>query len=107
MTGIKGTTLKKELKLICDRACEGEVFIVSRPKDKNVILLSEQEYAKLEHFKTYAIELEKMIRKGNRDIDAADTYPDGFFELYGVGRDDDFEIPDELPFESDSMRVTL
>ena len=54
MVAVKGTTVKNDFKNICDRAFRGEVFIISRPKDENVVMISEREYAELERLKKNA-----------------------------------------------------
>ena len=62
MLAVKGTTVKNDFKNICDRAYRGEVFVISRPKDENVILMSERAYAELERMKSNAEYLEKIDR---------------------------------------------
>jgi len=54
MVAVKGTTVKNDFKNICDRVFKGEVFIISRPKNENVVLVSEKEYAELERLKRNA-----------------------------------------------------
>ena len=62
MVAVKGTTVKNDFKNICDRAFHGEVFIISRPKNENVVIVSEREYAELERLKKNAEYLEKIDR---------------------------------------------
>ena len=52
MVAVKGTTVKNDFKNICDRVFKGEVFIISRPKDENVVMVSEREYTELERIKS-------------------------------------------------------
>ncbi len=54
MVAVKGTTVKTEFKSICDRAYGGEQFVVTRPRDENVVILSEKEYRQLLRCKAYA-----------------------------------------------------
>ena len=62
MVAVRGTTVKNNFKNICDRVFNGEVFIISRPKDENVVMVSEREYAELERIKKNADYLEKLDR---------------------------------------------
>lgn len=47
MVALKGTTVKNDFKNICNRAYNGEPIIVSRPKEENVVLVSEKDYTSL------------------------------------------------------------
>lgn len=60
MVAVKGTTVKNNFKNICDRVFNGEVFIISRPKDENVVMVSEREYTELERIKNNAEYLAKI-----------------------------------------------
>ena len=62
MVAVKGTTVKNDFKNICDRIFKGEVFIISRPKDENVVMVSEKEYTELERIKKNAEYLAKIDR---------------------------------------------
>ena len=62
MIAVKGTTVKNDFKNICDRVFKGEVYIISRPKNENVVLVSEREYAELERIKKNAEYLAKIDR---------------------------------------------
>ncbi|MBQ8945844.1 MAG: type II toxin-antitoxin system Phd/YefM family antitoxin [Lachnospiraceae bacterium] len=62
MVAVKGTTLKNDFKNICDRVFKGEVFIISRPKDENVVMVSEREYMELERIKKNAEYLARIDR---------------------------------------------
>ena len=62
MVAVKGTTVKNDFKNICDRVFKGEVFIISRPKDENVVMVSEREYTELERLKKNAEYLAKIDR---------------------------------------------
>ncbi|MBQ1548345.1 MAG: type II toxin-antitoxin system Phd/YefM family antitoxin [Lachnospiraceae bacterium] len=109
MTAIKGTTVKKDFKSVCDRAYKGEVFIVSRPREENVVICSEKEYARIERLLDYTKKLEEQIKhmSGNAS-DTENMYPDGFFKLFGAGKSLGLdEEPEELGFESDATREAL
>ena len=62
MTAVNGTTVKNDFKNICDRVFKGEVFIISRPKNENVVMVSEREYAELERIRKNAEYLAKIDR---------------------------------------------
>ena len=62
MVAVKGTTVKNDFKNICDRVFKGEVFIISRPKNENVVMVSEREYAELERIRKNAEYLAKIDR---------------------------------------------
>lgn len=62
MVAVKGTTVKNDFKNICDRAFKGEIFIISRPKDENVVIISEKEYAELDRMRRNIEYLEKIDR---------------------------------------------
>lgn len=66
-TAIKSSELKTNTKSVCDRAYEGETLIISRPKDHNVVLISEQLYQELERCRRNAEYLSALDR-GNREI---------------------------------------
>ncbi len=36
MLAVKGTTVKQDFKNICERVCNGEVIIISRPHNDNI-----------------------------------------------------------------------
>ena len=62
MVALSGTTVKNDFKNICDRVYKGEIVIISRPRDENVVLLSEKEYAELEKCRRNAEYLAKLER---------------------------------------------
>lgn len=44
MLAVKSMDLRDNFKVLCDRVFGGETLIVSRPKNENVVLMSEKEY---------------------------------------------------------------
>lgn len=44
MMTIKANDIQTRFKEICDKVVNGEVFIVARPKNRNVVVISEEEY---------------------------------------------------------------
>ena len=62
MVAVKGTDLKNNFKELCDRVFLGEVIIISRPKNENVVLISEKEYSEYERAKRNEQYLTKLDR---------------------------------------------
>ena len=60
MTATVATDLKANLKFYIDKALHGESFIITRPKRKNVVLISEEEYNELQRIKHNAEYMYKM-----------------------------------------------
>lgn len=44
MIAVKPTQMRDNFKTICDRVVDGEIVIVSRPNNENVVVLSEKDY---------------------------------------------------------------
>ena len=44
MLAVKSMDVRENFKMFCDRVFKGETLIVSRPKNENVDMLSENEY---------------------------------------------------------------
>ena len=44
MLAVKSMDLRDNLKALCDKVFHGETLIISRPKNENVVMLSEKEY---------------------------------------------------------------
>ena len=62
MVAIKGADIKYNFKSICDRVFGGETIIVSRPKNENIVLVSEKKYEELERAQRNAEYLTKIDR---------------------------------------------
>ena len=62
MVAVKGADIKYNFKAICDRVFGGETIIVSRPKNENVVLISEKRYEELERMQRNAEYLAKLDR---------------------------------------------
>ena len=76
MTAIKGTDFKKEFKDVCDRAYRGETFIISRPRNENVVVISEKKYEQMERLLKYAMLLSQNSK----------TDPDSGIHKRSIGR---------------------
>ena len=44
MLAVKSMDVRDNFKMFCDRVFQGETLIVSRPKNENVVMVSEKEY---------------------------------------------------------------
>lgn len=44
MLAVKSMDLRDNFKALCDKVFGGETLIVSRPKNENVVMMSEKEY---------------------------------------------------------------
>ena len=48
MIAVRGRDVKENLKALCDRVYLGERIIISRPKNENIVMISERDYAEFE-----------------------------------------------------------
>ncbi len=53
MVAVKGSDIKYNFKTICDKATNGETIIVSRPKNENIVIISEKKYQQFERLQSY------------------------------------------------------
>lgn len=44
MLAVKSMDVRENFKALCDKVFHGETLIISRPKNENVVMLSEKEY---------------------------------------------------------------
>ena len=44
MLAVKSMDVSDNYKALCDKVFEGETLIVSRPKNENIVMMSETEY---------------------------------------------------------------
>ena len=63
MVVVKGIDIKQNFKSICDRVFNGETMIISRPRNENIVLISESEYDALQKSRTNAEYIEKNQSK--------------------------------------------
>ena len=47
MLAVKSMDVRDNFKKLCDRVFNGETLIVSRPKNENIVMLSEKEYTEM------------------------------------------------------------
>jgi antitoxin YefM len=67
MLAVKSVDLRNNFKALCDKVFSGETLIVSRPKNENVVMLSENEYNELQKAKRNA-EYLRTIDEGMEQI---------------------------------------
>ena len=60
MLAIKSMDLRDNLKALCDKVFHGETLIISRPRNENVVMLSEKEYNEMLKAKRNAEYLTKL-----------------------------------------------
>ena len=60
LTATVATDLKANLKFYIDKAVNGDSVIITRPKRKNALLISEEEYNELQRIKQNADYMFKM-----------------------------------------------
>ena len=44
MLAVKSMDVRDNFKSVCDKVYKGEIVVVSRPKNENIVMLSESEY---------------------------------------------------------------
>jgi len=49
MIAVRATDLKNDLKKVCQRVTDGDTVVIPRPRNENIILLSEKRYNELEY----------------------------------------------------------
>lgn len=69
MLAVKSMDVRDNFKSLCDKVFNGETLIISRPKNENVVMLSEAEYNEIMKFKKNADYL-AMIDKSIAEAEA-------------------------------------
>ena len=69
MIAVKSKDIKQNFESMCNMVFGGETLVISRPKNENVVLISEQRYEELEKAQKNAEYLAK-IDKGFEQIRA-------------------------------------
>lgn len=62
MLAVKSANIRDNFKEWCDRISMGETVVISRPQNKNIYMISENEYNELTKAKRNADYLEKLQR---------------------------------------------
>lgn len=60
MVAVKSMDVRDNFKEWCNQVIKGETLIVSRPKNENVVIVSEKEYNEMQKAKRNAEYLEKL-----------------------------------------------
>ena len=69
MLAVKSMDVRENFKALCDKVFQGETLIISRPKNENVVMLSESEYNEIMKAKKNADYL-AMIDKSMAEAEA-------------------------------------
>ena len=69
MLAVKSMDVRDNFKSLCDKVFNGETLIISRPKNENVVMLSESEYNEMVRTKRNA-EYLAMLDKSMAEAEA-------------------------------------
>lgn len=69
MLAVKSMDVRENFKALCDKVFQGETLIISRPKNENVVMLSESEYNEMMKAKKN-VEYLAMIDKSMAEAEA-------------------------------------
>ena len=69
MLAVKSMDVRDNFKTLCDKVFQGETLIISRPKNENVVMLSEAEYNQMMKAKRNA-EYLSMLDKSMAEAEA-------------------------------------
>lgn len=72
MLALKAIDVKNNFKLVCARVFNGETVMLSRPKNQNVVMLSEKEYNELAKAKRN-LEYYAMLDESDRQLKAVNV----------------------------------
>ena len=50
MLAVKSMDVRENFKALCDKVFHGETLIISRPKNENIVMVSEKEYNEMAEF---------------------------------------------------------
>ncbi|MGN0355323.1 MAG: type II toxin-antitoxin system Phd/YefM family antitoxin [Muricoprocola sp.] len=69
MLAVKSMDVRDNFKSLCDKVFKGETLIISRPKNENIVMLSEKEYNNIMKAKRNA-EYLAMLDKSMKEAEA-------------------------------------
>ena len=69
MLAVKSMDVRDNFKALCDKVFKGEILIISRPKNENVVMLSEKEYNEMMKAKRN-VEYLAMLDKSMQEAEA-------------------------------------
>ncbi len=67
MLALKATDVKNNFKAVCTKVFNGETVMLSRPKNQNIVMLSEAEYNRLAKAQRN-LEYLKMLDESDRQL---------------------------------------
>ena len=71
MLAVKSMDVRDNFKKICDKVFNGETLVVSRPKNQNIVMMSEAEYNEIMKIKRnaeYLAMLDKSMASKGTDL---------------------------------------
>lgn len=80
MLAVKSMDVRENFKNFCEKGINGETLIISRPKNENVVMLSEAEYNKMMKAKRNADYL-AMLDKSMAEAESGGFIPKTISEL--------------------------
>ena len=98
MLAVKSMNVRDNFKDWCNQVINGETLIVSRPKNENVVILSEKEYNELQKAKRNA-EYLAMINESLAQFERGETISFTMEELRAMESDDWKPTEKALEFE--------
>jgi antitoxin YefM len=87
MLAVKSMDVRENFKEWCNRVIGGETLIVSRPKNENVVIVSEKEYNEMAKAKRNA-EYLAMLDESFRQLEEGKTISFSMEELRAMESDD-------------------
>lgn len=74
MIALRAIDLKKDFKNICDTVISGDSVIIARPKNENVVLLSEKKYNDMQYLAKIELSRQQatdgnLITKSIKDLE--------------------------------------
>ena len=84
MLAVKSMDVRDNFKSLCDKVFRGETLIISRPKNENVVMLSEAEYNEMMRIKRN-VEYLTRIDKSLEELNAGKTMSFSLEELTEMG----------------------
>jgi antitoxin YefM len=75
MIAVRATDLKSNFKNVCRRVSEGNTVVIPRPKNENIVLLSEKRYNELEYIEKLEVARRqssegRIVRKTMAELEA-------------------------------------
>lgn len=80
MLAVKSSDVRDNFKKLCDKVFQGETLIISRPKNENIVMVSESEYNDMLKAKQNAKYL-AMLDKSMAEAEAGGFVPKTIAEL--------------------------